>query len=186
MEFGQNETELATLSAKADFRKLGPRLGKDMKRLAGEIQKLDAEACEDILGGGDVEIVLDGKPFEVRADELVVERTPREGLAVSAQSSLVVALEIELSDELVLEGLAREVVNRLQQIRKSMDLDVTQRIGVSWATKDVDLARAIDGFRGYVMSETLALEMDRGDPGLIDTQPLEINGKMVWIVVKPV
>ena len=67
-----------------------------------------------------------------------------------------------------------------------MDLDVTQRIGVSWATKDVDLARAIDGFRGYVMSETLALEMDRGDPGLIDTQPLEINGKMVWIVVKPV
>lgn len=186
VEFGQNETELATLSAKADFRKLGPRLGKDMKRLAGEIQKLDAETCEDILGGGDVEIVLDGKPFEVRADELVVERTPRAGLAVSAQSSLVVALEIELSDELVLEGLAREVVNRLQQIRKSMDLDVTQRIGVSWATKDVDLARAIDGFRGYVMSETLALEMDRGDPGLIDTQPLEINGKMVWIVVKPV
>jgi isoleucyl-tRNA synthetase len=186
VDFGESETELATLSAKADFRKLGPRVGKNMKQVAKEIQKLDAHGCEAVLAGNSIRLVIDGSPFEVAADEISVERTPRKGLAVAAQAELVVALEIELSDELIFEGFAREIVNRVQGLRKAMDLEVTQRIRVTWSTADDELATAIEAFREYIMAETLALELVRDDEATQSVDSLDINGREFRIRIESV
>jgi len=184
VDFGENETELATLSAKADFRKLGPRVGKNMKLVAQEIQKLDAHACEETLAGKPVQLSIEGSPFEVAADEVVVERTPRKGLAVATQSELVVALEIELSPDLIQEGFAREIVNRIQSIRKTMDLEVTQRIRVVWSTDEADLAEAIEIFREYIMAETLALELVQDNSKTESGESLDINDREMKILVE--
>ena len=152
-----------------------------MKQVAKEIQKLDAHGCEAVLAGNSIRLVIDGSPFEVAADEISVERTPRKGLAVAAQAELVVALEIELSDELIFEGFAREIVNRVQSLRKAMDLEVTQRIRVTWSTADDELTTAIEAFREYIMAETLALELVRDDEATQSVDSLDINGRELRI-----
>jgi isoleucyl-tRNA synthetase len=184
VDFGENETELATLSAKADFRKLGPRVGKNMKQVAQEIQKLDASACEEVLAGSPIQLVVDGSPFDVAADEIIVERTPRQGLAVAAQSDLVVALEIELSSELIREGFAREIVNRIQTQRRTMDLEVTQRIRVAWSTADGELAAAVDQYREYIMAETLAVELVRDDAAADSGELFKIHDLEIQIRIE--
>jgi isoleucyl-tRNA synthetase len=181
VRFGEKDADLATLSAKADFRRLGPRMGNRMRPVAKAIADFGTGDCERILAGESVEVTVEGETIELAPDEVQIERTPREGLAVTAEQDLVVALEINLTDDLVREGLGREVVNKIQNMRKTRSLEVTQRIRVRYATDDPYLVRACEEYSAYIMGETLAVEFTRvADPGE-SASDWDINGRSILI-----
>jgi isoleucyl-tRNA synthetase len=156
-----DESSLVHLSAKANFKTLGPRLGPDVKAVAAACAELTTDAIEGFLATGT--IVLAG--HELSSDDLVVTRKPIEGMAVASEGALSVALETTITDELRREGLAREVVNRIQGVRRSLDLAVSDRVTITWATDDEDLATAVEANAGFVAGEVLATSFERGDAG---------------------
>ena len=163
--FSHNETDLATFSAKANFSRLGPRLGTQVKKVAQRIQKLDADTLARALNGEPIRLDLDGQECVLSTEDLVVERKPKEGLAVASERELVVALEVDLTLELEREGLAREFVNKVQNMRKTADLDVTQRIAIVFSG-DEEVREAVEEHGDYICNETLAVKCEyAADPG---------------------
>jgi len=183
LAFGNNESELADLKAKADFRRLGPRFGPQMKQLAKAIAMLDHETLVSLAGGGAVSVDLDGETVELTGEDLVIERVPRSGLVVASEGQLVVALETELTTELVQEGLAREFVSKVQNMRKAADLEVTQRIRISFSG-DSELEQAVVANSDYVSSEVLAIEC-QSVAELSSGEELDINEHMCVVEITP-
>jgi len=107
-----NEGVLADYQAKAAFKNLGPKLGPKVKFAAKEIANLNSEELAAIVNGGTTSITIDGTPFELDQNDVIIERVPKAGLVVAAEGEMLVAIETELSPELIQEGLARELVNK--------------------------------------------------------------------------
>jgi isoleucyl-tRNA synthetase len=157
LEFGDHEIELAELKGKADFRRLGPRFGPKMKQVAAAISALPSDRLAEIAGGRAIAVPVDGEEISLGPDDIIVERIPREGLVVASEGALVVALETKLDEALVEEGLAREFVNKVQNMRKATGLEVTQRICVNFAGDEI-VVRSVTRHQEYVMAETLCTE----------------------------
>lgn len=156
VEFSTDATELATIQAKPNFKQLGPKLGPLMKQAAGLIGGLEDEQITILSTGGTVDVTLDDRVISLTAADIEVVRQPKEGLAVRAEGSLVVGLDTALNEDLIQEGLAREFVNKVQTLRKELDLEVTQRIHLQFASDEAVVA-AVDAYRTYIENETLAL-----------------------------
>ena len=155
-----------------------------MRAVAQAIGGLETGQVLALAGGDAVAICLDGERIELEPQDVVVERTPREGLVVASEGDLVVALETELTDELVLEGLAREVVNKIQNMRKSAGLEVTQRIEVSYCGDEL-LAKALAQYCEYVCAETLCTGLSATDDPGADATAWDVNGHECRISVLP-
>ena len=178
VETSSDDGGLVDLSAKADFRKLGPRLGSDVKTCAAGIAALGNEEIGRLLDGETVEVA----GFPITVDDVVITRSPREGTVVETDGELAVALDTRLDDDLVAEGLARDVVSRVQQARRNAGLAVTDRIHLRWETGDEVLAAAIERHAAYIAGETLAKNMDRD--GGISTEPVEVEGMRLQLEVE--
>jgi isoleucyl-tRNA synthetase len=174
---GTDELVAVDVHAKADFKVLGPRLGPKVRSVAGAIADLDGTTIESLLEGGTIE--LDG--HEITAADITVQRTPKAGRVVAAEGRLSVALDVQLTDELIAEGLAREFINRIQQVRRDMDLDVTDRIAVQWATDDDAVVAAIENHAELIATEILAVELAAGSGG---DQHLDIDDSTVTVKVE--
>ena len=148
------ESELVHLSAKANFRVLGKRFGKKMKAVAQAVSKLD-DASLAQLETHPVSVEVNGENFSLTQGDLIIERTQREGLLVLTENDLTVALNTELDESLIREGLAREFVNKIQLMRKEMDLNVISRIAVRYQSSS-KLVEALKDFENFVCTETLA------------------------------
>ena len=156
--FDDDETSLATLSAKANFKTLGKKFGKQVQQINQAVQKLSIEDLKIAAAGKGIVLKLSGETVELAGEDIIVERTPKAGLAVQAQGALVVALDLELDDDLIREGLARELVNNVQQLRKISGLEVTDRIYLK-ISADEAVRGAVAVFEDYIKSEVLALSI---------------------------
>lgn len=154
---GMHETELAHLSAKANFKVLGPRLGQSVGKAAGIISRFTEDQLESIIEGGRVQVSYGGGETEIGIDDIVIERRPREDMVVAADGDILVALETQLSEDLIREGLAREFVNKVQNMRKTAGFDVSDRIKVCFDTDELTCS-AIRESLDYVNSEVLSIE----------------------------
>jgi isoleucyl-tRNA synthetase len=181
--FSARETELASFSAKANFARLGPRLGLGVKKAAARIQQLGPDILGELVGGKTVSVDVDGQRLELSPDDVVVERKPREGLAVASAGNLVVAIETDLTQELIREGLAREFVSRIQGLRKDADLEVTDRIRVRYSGPD-DVREAVDEHKAYIENETLCIECTRVGEGLESSPETDLNGHACRIALE--
>jgi isoleucyl-tRNA synthetase len=153
--FRANEEELVEYSAKANFRVLGKELGKGMKAAAEKIERFSAHEIASLLEGSVLELEVAGKAVEITKDKVDIRRAEKQGLKVLNEGSLTVALDTEISDELVAEGYVRDLVRGVQTLRKESGLEVTDRIKLSLAG-DAELKAALDAFMDFVRSETLA------------------------------
>jgi isoleucyl-tRNA synthetase len=178
VETSRDDAGLADLSAKADFRRLGPRLGADVKACAAGIAALGNEEIARLLAGETLEVA----GFPITAEDVVVTRTPREGTVVETDGELAVALDTRLDDDLIAEGLARDVVNRIQQVRRGAGLDVADRIRLRWTTDDERLRRAVERHRDYIARETLATEFVQADG--LEGQSVEVDGAALVVAVE--
>lgn len=174
--FGSDESALATFSAKANFSRLGPRLGGAMKKAAGLIQQLDVASLESLLCGESISIEVDGKAVELTSEDVVVNRTPKAGLVVASVGNMVVALETELTPELLREGLAREFVNKVQNMRKTVGLDVTQRIKLFYGGDEV-VREAVAAHMAYIQTETLCVHCAPEDGVAGGAEVWDLNGR---------
>lgn len=176
--------DLATVRAKPNFRALGPRLGPDLPRVAQIIRNLEPETIEHLAQGGTLTVETSRGPFELTGAEIQVERIPHEGMAVASDGEWLVALDTRLTPELVAEGLAREFVNRVQNLRKEADLDVAQRIRIRCAA-DADVRSALAAHRDYICAETLALDLCVDEPGTLEGEAEDLNGHPCVIRIAP-
>jgi len=141
------------------FPKLGPRFGKRMPAVKAALAAADGDAlAEQLEASGSVSIDLDGEKVSLRPEEVEVRLVERAGTATHGDRDLLVALDAELTPDLVLEGLAREVVHRVQRARKDQALDYADRIRIRYRAGD-ELRRAIEKHREWIAGETLAIDL---------------------------
>ena len=178
--FGDDEAGFATLNAKANFKALGPRFGKQMKAAAAAIAGLDDVSLKSLAAGGTADIVLHGETFELTSDDVLVTHDPKDGLAVQTQGALVVALDLELDDDLIREGLARELVKEVQNLRKTSGLEVTDRINLT-VSSDEAVSEAIAAYDEYIKNEVLALSIETTD---VSGESVDLNGHAVTLLIE--
>ncbi|MEG1788770.1 MAG: isoleucine--tRNA ligase [Kiritimatiellia bacterium] len=179
VSFGADETRLVDISLKADFKQLGPRFGAQMKAAAAAIVALSPEQAGVLARGEKVTIDLNGTPAELCPNDVILQRTPREGLVTAAEGNVVVALETALTAELIAEGLMRETVSRIQAMRKEADLEVTQRISVT-IQAEAEVRAALETWQATILEEV------QGDALVFATLagvPQDLNGHSVVLAL---
>ncbi|MFP4510174.1 MAG: isoleucine--tRNA ligase [Spirochaetaceae bacterium] len=156
--FRDNEEDLVDYRAKPNFRVLGPVLGKKIKAASAAIEQLSGSEIHSLLEGTVLHLDIEGERLELDAGKVEVQRLERENLKVLNEGSLTVALDSEITEELRREGIIRDLIRAVQNLRKSRGLDVTDRIRVRIAAPE-DVLPAVEDFRDYFMNETLTTEV---------------------------
>jgi len=155
--FRDNEEELVEYSAKANFKVLGRKLGKDMKAAASKIAELSADAIQSLMDGAVLSLDIDGvehKNLELTQEAVVIQRSEKAGLKVLNEGSLTVALDPEITEELLQEGIVRDLIRGIQNLRKESDLDVTDRIVLSFNGSEL-VQQSLQNYEEYFKQETL-------------------------------
>ncbi len=188
LAFGTHETDLVTLKAKPDFQQIGPRFGKQAKNIAGAITAMSNDALIKLGDEGKVNLNINGREsVELAITDVILERIPREGLVVASEGAVVVALETELSDDLKKEGVAREIVNKIQNERKNAGMEVAQRLRRKYHS-DEYVRAAEEQYRDYIDSETLCEESEcvlSMPSDLSEWNDLDINGHAYYLQIIP-
>ena len=155
IEFIRDAGTVVSRTAKANFKSLGPRLGKQMKEAAARIATLDAAEISQFLEAGSLDLLIGETPFNLGPEDLEIVSEELGGWSVAQEGRVTVALDTALTPELRQQGYARELVNRIQQLRKALDLALTDRIAVELAAP-AEIATAVDAFGDYIRAEVLA------------------------------
>jgi len=162
--FVEDVTELVTYRLLPDNKVLGPRFGKRFPAVRAQLSALDPLAAVRRLQAGlPLQLEVEGEPVELAPDEVLVREEPREGLAVASERGLTVAIDTVITPELRAEGLAREVVRRVQNLRKDAGFNLDDRIVTTYQAEG-ELAEAIEACRSFIAEETLSVELDAGAP----------------------
>jgi isoleucyl-tRNA synthetase len=139
---------------KPNFKALGPRFGKDIGLISKEIQGLSQEQISRLDKAGSIDIVISGNSITLSLEDVEISSQDIEGWLVANSNGITVALDITISEELKEEGIARELVNRIQNIRKDSGFEVTDKIKVH-LQKNSELEKAVKANEAYIKSETL-------------------------------
>jgi len=184
--FAESVAGFGRWHAKPNFKTLGPKLGPRVKELAGALAEDDGTHAGRLASGETVEVPTAGGPIQVEPSDVDLTQEIREGWGVAADAGITVALDLELSDDLRREGLARELVRAIQDARKAAGFEVSDRIALGVQGDDA-VAAALDAYSDYVAGETLATQVMRSrlpDPGYERSIPLE--GAEVLITLRRV
>ncbi|NLB69352.1 MAG: isoleucine--tRNA ligase [Lentisphaerae bacterium] len=180
VEFGMDEAQFVSLSAKANFKSLGPRLAKRMKTAAAAIEKLTSADIEKLQNGSSLTISIDdgGDPVVIEADDIIVQRIEHEGMTVANEGFITVALDTRLDEDLINEGIAREFVSRVQALRKENDYEVSQRIAIRF-NADPSIVTAVTAHEEYICTETLCVDFSEGQTQ--NPTEVDVNGILVKV-----
>ncbi len=181
LRFASGADELGSVEVKPNYRALGPRFGKDMPLVAAAVAALDADnVAATLREGGTVGISIAGHDHQLGVDDLLVSMKPLEGYQLEREGSHAVALELAVDDELVEEGLAREVVHAVQAARKNAGLDISDRITLTLGG-DAELLAAARAHKAYIAAETLATSISFD--GAVGGETTSIEGRELTIAV---
>jgi isoleucyl-tRNA synthetase len=181
LEFVSEEGEIVSYAVKPNFKTLGPRFGKAMPHVAAAVEALEpSHVAEAIRGERRIGINVEGAEHPLEPDDMILVMQPLPGYEVEAEAGRAVALALELDDELIREGLAREVVHAVQNARKWAGLDVSDRIRLTLGG-DRALLDAARAHQDYVAGETLAVAVAYdGGAG----PSAEIDGRKLMVEVE--
>jgi len=153
--FKENEEDLVVYSAKPNYKVLGKKLGKHMKSVAKKIEALSMNEIQSLMEGATLYVDYDDGSLELTLEGIVVQRTEKENVKVINEGSLTVGLDTEITEELKNEGMVRDIVRSIQNMRKDRGLEVTDRIYLFFDGSDA-VKQAIESFEEHVLQETLA------------------------------
>ena len=164
---------------KCNFRTMGKKFGKLMKTVAAAIDSLDQAGIALLEKQGFIELTLENQPVTIEAQDVEIISEDIPGWLVSNEGNLTVALEVELTDELRNEGMARELINRIQNIRKDSGLEITDHINVV-ISPDATIEAAVNQFADYIKTQVLAdtLNIADNDGSAIDIDELAVKIKV--------
>lgn len=176
VEFENDLSTYMNYELKPEFRVAGPVMGADIKAFGEYLAKADPA---EVLAAGEMELELNGSKYTVGSDMIDVKINAKEGFAVAMENNVFVILDTNLDQDLIDEGLAREVVSKVQQLRKQKDLEMMDNISITLSCDD-EVGAAVDKHKDYIMSETLAVELTAGEAA----DKFDINGHETGIVIE--
>ncbi|MEJ2584110.1 MAG: isoleucine--tRNA ligase [Robiginitalea sp.] len=144
---------------KPNFKTLGPRYGKDMKAIAKAVAALGQEDIQKIEREGEIVLELENKSIKLQLEDVEISSQDIEGWLVASSGSLTVALDVTITDDLRKEGIARELVNRIQNLRKESGFEVTDKIDIKFL-KNKTVEKAVLSNLQYIKSETLTADLE--------------------------
>ena len=159
--FPAADADIIRLSAKPDFGRLGPKFGGRTPAVAKRIGALDAEALATLRGGEPVTVDLDGTELEIEPGDVRILEEAKGDLTVQAEAGYVVGLDTSLTPQLIDEGLAREIVNRVQRLRREAGLEVSDRIRLS-VDGSSRIRKVVEEYGAGIGRETLAVAVIPG------------------------
>jgi isoleucyl-tRNA synthetase len=163
LDFVEDRSELVSYVLKPDPAFLGPKYGPLFPKMQEAVATLDAKSWAKRLRAGEgMQVTVDGEAIQLSPDEVAVEAAPHEGYAVSEEGDLMVGVDITLSENLLQEGLARELVRRIQNLRKEADFRIEDKI-TTYYQADPVLREVMREYAGYIAQETLSVEMIEGE-----------------------
>ncbi|MDO6760508.1 isoleucine--tRNA ligase [Tamlana sp. 2_MG-2023] len=168
IELLDDASDILVKQIKPNFKVLGPRFGKDMKAIAGIVINFTPEDINKIEQNGALEVDVNGKNITLERSDVEITSQDIEGWLVANEGALTVALDVTISEELRKEGIARELINRIQNLRKDSGFEVTDKITVK-LQKDEQITNAVEANVAYIKSETLTNELeivDKLDDGI--------------------
>jgi len=158
LEFHSDETAFVTYAAKPNYKTLGRRAGKHMKGLKAVVEAFDAKTIQKVQSGKMVTVKIDDTEYELMPEDVEIVRSVKEGVIAQSDGETTIALDTTLSEELLLEGLAREIVNKVNTLRRNQGLEVTDRIALVIDSTD-RLKEAFTLHKDYICTEVLATEV---------------------------
>ncbi|HLA69782.1 MAG TPA: isoleucine--tRNA ligase [Bacteroidota bacterium] len=183
IEYVTEDSGVVKRKAKPNFKTLGPRFGKTVQVVAARIRSMTAAEVSRLLSEGSLSFSADGSEYVVSVEDVEILHEDVKGWLVESDGPVTVALDTELTQDLVDEGFAREFVNRVQNRRKDSGLEVTDRIRL-YVRASQKLARALEKQASYVKQETLAVElrlMKEDDRSSVELHQEDVNGESVEI-----
>ncbi len=150
-----DDSEIVSKSAKANFKSIGPKFGKKVNPVANAIKELDQKKIAELEKGKNIKLNIDGAEVQIDREDVEIVSSEITGWIVESDAGVTVALDTELNDELVFEGLVREFVNRIQNMRKDAGFEVTDKIRIKFNGSD-KIISAVNSFKEYISNETLA------------------------------
>ena len=162
VRFVEGASGVLVKKVKCDFKKLGPKFGKQMKAVAAAVSEMSQEAIAELEKNGKYTFQLDGGEAVVEATDVEIFSEDIPGWLVANEGKLTVALEVTVTEELKREGIARELVNRIQNIRKSSGFEITDKINIV-LSKNPDTDGAVNEYNTYIGNQVLANSLTLAD-----------------------
>jgi isoleucyl-tRNA synthetase len=170
LDFLDSDNQLLVKQMKPNFKTLGKVLGPQMKAMAERIALLNPGEIADFESAGSLTIDLDGTPFTLLPEFVEIKTQDMPGWLVASEGDITVALDIQISPELRQEGIAREWVNRVQNLRKELQFDLTDRIAIAY-TADTEIQEAVNKYSDYISAEVLANQIN----SILNVQDHEVD-----------
>lgn len=179
IHISNDDTSLVKLSVKPNFRILGKKVGKLMKEVQEAISKLDQTHIQALMDSKSIQLTVEGTTIEISSQDVEIARTVNEGLIASTNGQLTIALNTTLTPELLQEGVARELVNKINTMRREAGFDVTDRIRVNIDTTPF-VQDSFNAHKDYISGEVLATEVtfvkgQKGSEWSINEEPTTIS-----------
>ena len=174
MKFVDNTAGILVKRIKPDFKKLGPRYGKIMKSLAAQIQQMSQEDINAFEKAGTFTLQVDGQEAVIERADVDIFSEDIPGWLVANEGRLTVALDITITDDLKKEGLARELVNRVQNLRKSSGFDITDKVNITVASS-AEMDDAITEYKEYISNQVLANSIEIANEPIADATTLDFE-----------
>jgi isoleucyl-tRNA synthetase len=183
--FEDDLSEYVSFAVVPRFEVLGPRLGDGVKHLKKVLDGLDTESIQKLDSGVAVTVSLGGEDFELEPDAVTVRKTEKEGFVFESSGAASIVLDVNLSEELLVEGCAREIVSSIQNLRKKSGFEVTDNIRIHFSGGEL-AGKAAEAFREHIMSETLAESIDNDLPEGGDPTAIKVGGEEMKIIIEKV
>jgi isoleucyl-tRNA synthetase len=168
LELLDDASDVLVKEIKPNFKTLGPRFGKKMRFVLAAIQKLDESQLKYLEAEEEIELLIEGEKITLSNADVEIQSKDIEGWLVANNNGITVALDIQLNEKLVEEGVARELINRIQNLRKDAGFEVTDKI-ILYLTPHKSLNAALNNNLEYIKTETLTQEIyiqDKVDQGV--------------------
>ncbi len=175
VDFENDLSKYMNYELKPNFKEAGPKMGQDINAFAKYLA--EAEPSK-VLESKEFEVELGANKYSVTPEMIDVRISAKEGFAVAMENNVFVILDTNLNKELIEEGLAREVVSKVQQLRKQNDFEMMDNIDILLSCDD-ELWDAVTNHKDYIMKETLALELEKGDA----KEEFDINGHKAFLAI---
>lgn len=180
VEFTDSIDQYVSYQVKPRFDVLGPKLGKLMPKVAKALAEMDGNAAAQRISAGGLTLVVDGIKVELGKDDVIINARELEGYHTEAEREYAVVLDTTLTEELIDEGFAREMVNKIQTSRKEAGFEIEDRIS-TWFWGSERVKKAVEAFRDYVSGDTLSEELEYGERNEGYVKTWNVNGEQVTL-----
>ena len=180
VSFVSDLTKYMTLTIKPNYKVCGKMFGKDINNFANELLSLSQDNINKLQNNEEIEITFNGEKIKVNSEMVDIRVNAKEGFDAANMNNNFIIIDTKLNDELINEGIAREIVSKVQNLRKEYDFDITDRINLYY---NGDIDNVINDFKDYIMKETLALSITKKD---IDKNELNINEFVINLDVEKI